>query len=135
MVGVDEGSVSYPEFYRTPNGDLLFCYRDGGSGRGDLVINRYQVDSGAWTRLHSNLISGEGKRNAYWQAFLDHHGTMHVSWVWRESPDVASNHDMAYARSRDGGQTWEKSPAANATRCRSPQRTPNMRGRSRRTAS
>ena len=109
MVGVDEGSVSYPEFYRMPGGDLLFCYRNGGSGRGDLVINRYQVDSGRWTRLHSKLISGEGKRNAYTQAFLDHHGTMHVSWVWRESPDVASNHDMAYARSRDGGRTWEKS--------------------------
>jgi hypothetical protein len=29
--------------------------------------------------------------------------------VWRESPDVASNHDMAYARSRDGGRTWERS--------------------------
>src|SRR5690606_2003494 len=33
---------------------------------------------------------------------------VHISWVWRESPDVASNHDMAYACSRDGGVTWEK---------------------------
>lgn len=109
MVGKDEASLTYPEFYRLPNGNLLFCYRDGGSGQGDLVLNRYDVGSGAWTRLHSKLISGEGRRNAYWQAFLDHKGTMHVSWVWRESPDVASNHDMGYARSRDGGLTWEKS--------------------------
>jgi hypothetical protein len=109
MVVRDEGSVSYPEFYRLPGGDLLFCYRNGASGRGDLVINRYEVASGAWTRLHSQLISGEGQRNAYWQAFVDHRGTMHLSWVWRESPDVASNHDMAYARSRDGGLTWERS--------------------------
>lgn len=109
MVGVDEAEVSYPEFYRLPNGNLLFFYRLGGSGRGDLIINRYDVATQRWTRLHTNLITGEGKRSAYWQAFLDHRGTLHVSWVWRESPDVASNHDMAYARSRDGGVTWERS--------------------------
>ena len=109
MVGRDEDTVSYPEFYRLPDGRLLFFYRLGGSGRGDLVINRYDPASATWTRLHTNLITGEGKRNAYWQAFLDHQGTLHVSWVWRESPDVASNHDLAYARSRDGGVTWETS--------------------------
>lgn len=109
MTGADENEVSYPEFHRLPNGNLLFFYRLGGSGRGDLIINRYDVSTQRWTRLHTNLISGEGKRNAYWQAFLDHRGTLHVSWVWRESPDVASNHDMAYARSRDGGVTWERS--------------------------
>lgn len=109
MVGADEESVSYPEFYRLPDGNLLFFYRLGGSGRGDLVINRYDTVTRRWTRLHTNLITGEGKRNAYWQAFLDHKGTLHLSWVWRESPDVASNHDLAYARSRDGGVTWEKS--------------------------
>lgn len=109
MIGADEDSVSYPEFYRLPDGNLLFFYRLGGSGRGDLVINRYDTATRRWTRLHTNLITGEGRRNAYWQAFLDHRGTLHLSWVWRESPDVASNHDLAYARSRDGGVTWEKS--------------------------
>jgi hypothetical protein len=29
--------------------------------------------------------------------------------VWRESPDVASNHDLCYAKSTDGGLTWLKS--------------------------
>jgi hypothetical protein len=62
-----------------------------------------------WARLQTKLLAGEGKRSAYWQAFLDHRGTLHLSWVWRESPDVASNHDMAYARSLDGGETWETS--------------------------
>jgi hypothetical protein len=115
MLGKDEASVTYPEFYRLPDGNLLFCYRNGASGQGDLVINRYDVASGAWTRLHDKLISGEGQRNAYWQAFVDHKGTMHVSWVWRESPDVASNHDMGYARSRDGGLTWEQSSGQRYT--------------------
>jgi len=109
MLGKDEESASYPEFFRCPDGGLLFFYRDGGSGHGNLVMNRYDVKSGAWTRLHSNLIGGEGQRSAYWQGFVDAAGTIHLSWVWRESPDVASNHDMAYARSRDGGLTWERS--------------------------
>jgi hypothetical protein len=115
MTGEQERSVSYPEFYRQPDGKLLFLYRDGGSGRGDLVMNRYDPASASWTRLHNALISGEGQRSAYTQAFLDHRGTLHLSWVWRESPDVASNHDMAYARSRDGGLTWEKSSGERYT--------------------
>ena len=112
MTGKGERSVSYPEFYRLADGDLLFLYRDGGSGRGNLVVNRYDVARGAWTRLHDNLISGEGRQSAYWQAFLDHAGTFHLSWVWRASPDVASNHDLGYARSRDGGRSWESSSGA-----------------------
>jgi hypothetical protein len=108
MVGRDERSLSYPEFLRMPDGGLLFLYRDGASGRGKLVANRYAPGRG-WRRVADNLISGEGQRSAYWQAGVDGLGTIHLSWVWRESPDVASNHDMAYARSRDGGRSWEDS--------------------------
>ncbi|WP_075792155.1 BNR repeat-containing protein [Massilia putida] len=109
MTGQDEDAVTYPEFHRMPDGSLLFLFRNGASGEGNLVVNRYDVGTGTWRRLFSNLISGEGERSAYWQAFVDRRGTIHLSWVWRESPDVSSNHDLAYARSRDGGRTWEKS--------------------------
>ncbi|WP_224998645.1 BNR repeat-containing protein [Cesiribacter sp. SM1] len=112
MTGRQEQVVSYPEFYRLQNGNLLFFYRDGGSGQGNMVINTYDTRSRQWTQLHSNLISGEGERNAYWQAYIDGQGTLHVSWVWRESPDVASNHDLSYARSTDGGKTWQNSGGA-----------------------
>jgi len=108
MTGQREDSVTYPEFHRLGDGNLIFLYRDGGSGRGNLVLNRYDVATKTWARLHDNLIDGEGRRNAYWQACIDDAGTLHVSWTWRESPDVASNHDLAYARSRDGGVTWER---------------------------
>lgn len=109
MTGVKENNVSYPEFYRLPNGNLLFFYRDGGSGNGNLVMNAYDKNEKTWKPLQTNLIDGEGRRNAYWQACVDAKGTLHLSWVWRESPDVASNHDLCYARSNDGGITWEKS--------------------------
>ena len=109
MTGKLEDKVSYPEFHKLPDGDLLFLYRDGGSGNGNLVINKYSCATKSWTQLNQNLIDGEGARNAYWQACVDAKGTIHVSWVWRESPDVASNHDMGYACSKDGGVTWQKS--------------------------
>lgn len=103
MTGLRETGVTYPEFYNMPNGDLLFLYRDGESGKGNLVLNRYELASATWTQVQQNLISGEGKRNAYWQACVDDKGVIHLSWVWRETPDVASNHDLCYARSLDGG--------------------------------
>lgn len=108
MTGQRENRVSYPEFYNLPDDGLLFIYRDGASGSGNLVVNRYDAQTSQWRQLHANLISGQGQRNAYWQAAVDQKGTVHLSWVWRESPDVASNHDMCYARSTDGGVTWTK---------------------------
>ncbi|HPN59643.1 MAG TPA: BNR repeat-containing protein [Chitinophagaceae bacterium] len=115
MTGQHESNVTYPEFYRMPDGGLLFFYRDGSSGNGNLIINTYQPAEKKWTVLQDNLISGEGKRNAYWQACVDNRGAIHISWVWRESPDVASNHDLCYAVSTDGGRTWEKSTGEKYT--------------------
>ena len=109
MTGVNEKRVTYPEFYRLANGNLLFFYRNGESGEGNLVLNHYDLATKTWTQLHSNLIDGEQTRNAYWQACTDSKGVIHISWVWRETGDVASNHDLCYARSKDGGKTWEKS--------------------------
>jgi hypothetical protein len=112
MTGQNEKSVSYPQFYQLADGNLMFLYRDGASGRGNLAVNHYNVKTKTWSQTHANVISGEDKRNAYWQACVDGMGAIHVSWVWRESPDVASNHDLCYARSDDGGKTWVKSDGA-----------------------
>jgi len=131
MISGQEQRVTYPEFYRLGNGDLLFLYRTGMSGNGDLAMNKYDLKSKKWIQLHNNLIDGEGQRNAYWQCCADAKGNIHLSWVWRESPDVAGNHDLCYAVSKDGGVTWEKSngekyqlPITKATAeyaCRIPQ--------------
>jgi len=45
MTGNRENKVTYPEFYKLPNGDVLFLYRDGASGNGDLIMNRYPVST------------------------------------------------------------------------------------------
>lgn len=113
MTGRDEQDVTYPEFYTLPNGDMLFAYRSGASGRGNLVLNRYDAKTRNWERVHDVLIDGEGARNAYWQLFADPEGTIHLSWVWRETWLVETNHDLCYARSKDGGKTWQRSDGSS----------------------
>lgn len=109
MIGDKEDKVSYPEFYNLPNGKLLFLYRDGVSGSGNLILNQYNIKLKRWSRVQSNLIDGENERNAYWQIAVDKTGAIHLSWTWRETPNVATNHDICYAKSTDGGKTWQKS--------------------------
>lgn len=109
MTGRDEKDVTYPEFYTMPDGDLLFAYRSGASGRGNLVLNRYDTKKGEWRRIQDVLIDGENERNAYWQLYVDRKGVIHLSWVWRETWLVETNHDLCYAVSKDGGTTWQRS--------------------------
>lgn len=106
MTDTLENSVTYPEFHRLSNGDMLFIYRDGSSGNGNMVINLYDTVNKKWNMIQSNLIDGEGERNAYWQMCIDNNDVVHVSWTWRESPNVETNHDICYAKSYDKGKTW-----------------------------
>lgn len=110
MTGEHEAQVTYPQFYALTGGDLLFVYRDGRSGKGDVMLNRWDVRRHAWRALAHPLISGEGARNAYLNSMaIDAHGGWHLSWCWRESPDVATNHDVLYAHSTDEGKRWTTS--------------------------
>ena len=110
MTGLpEERDVTYPEFHRLSTGDLLFVYRSGESGRGNLVMNRYNLSKGTWSQIHRVLLDGENQRNAYWQLCVDARDVIHLSWVWRESWRVETNHDLCYACSRDGGLSWQRS--------------------------
>ena len=60
MTGIDEGNVTYPEFYPLNGGDLLYVYRSGSSGRGNLVMNRYSVKEKKWHRVQDVLIEING---------------------------------------------------------------------------
>lgn len=109
MTGKNEEDVTYPEFYRLTDGNLLFAYRSGASGRGNLILNKYDLKKRAWHRIQDILIDGENQRNAYWQLYVDEKDGIHLSWVWRETWMVETNHDLCYAYSPDEGNTWYKS--------------------------
>lgn len=110
MTGEHEDRVCYPEFYNLDDGGLVFMYRDGASGNGDTLLNRYDPKTQKWSVVQHPLIAGQGQRNAYPnQIAIDHDGAWHLSWNWREHGGVQTNHDICYAKSLDEGQTWVKS--------------------------
>lgn len=113
MTGDRELRCTYPAFFKNAKGDLCFRYRDGGSGNGSEFFNIYDEKSKSWRRLFDTpLFEGEGLRSAYASGpTLGPDGRYHVIWMWRDTPDAASNHTLSYARSRDLVQ-WESSSGA-----------------------
>jgi hypothetical protein len=116
MTGLREGEATYPLFFKNAAGELLFRYRDGGSGRGSDIYNRYDSASRTWSNLHSSpLLDGQGKRSAYaLDPILGPDGRFHLVWMWRDNPDCSTNHTLSYARSRDL-LSWEDSAGTSLT--------------------
>ena len=110
MIGRDETRATYPHFFTGPGGALVFTYRDGKSGSGNQIYNVYDVSTQTWRRLlDTPLTDGQGRMNAYFHGpLVGPDGYYHMCWVWRDTPDCATNHDLSYARSRDLVH-WEKS--------------------------
>lgn len=108
MTGEREKRVTYPRFIQGPEGVLLFTYRDGGSGNGSTLWNRYDCATRTWSRqMDEPLFDGQGKMNAYPQGpKLGKDGFYHMTWVWRDTPACETCHDLSYIRSRDMKQ-WE----------------------------
>lgn len=108
MTGQEEQRCTYPRFLLTPDDTLLFMYRSGGSGNGRRFYNRYDSQTKTWARFFdSALFEGDGKRNAYpLGPSQGPQGLFHLVWVWRDTPDCATNHHLSHAQSRDL-QNWE----------------------------
>jgi hypothetical protein len=103
MTGKEGDRVTYPRFLKDHEGRLVFCYRTGGSGRGAMCYNKYDAESGTWSPLlEKPIMDGEGERSAYpLGPVKGPNGYFHVVWVWRDTPDCATNHHLSYARSGD----------------------------------
>lgn len=103
MTGELEDRMTYPRFFTDHKDRLIFTYRHGGSGNGINLYNRYDPDTRTWSRLlDTPLFDGENERSAYASGpSRGPDGFFHVHWVWRHTPDCATNHQLSYARSRD----------------------------------
>ncbi len=119
----NENTVTYPQWLRLPNGDLLYFFREGVSGSGDTYLNHYYLSSQTWSNVHVTasvqqpFLKGRGwtpDYNAYPNMpVLDTDGTFYLVWTWRYNGDspagevgYQTNHDFDYARSTNGGLTW-----------------------------
>ena len=111
MVSENE-RTDYPTFI-TVDGTIYFTFRDGGSGQGDQHFYRYEEISRLWARvLDVPLTDGQGERSAYiyggGMPLFGPDGRWHLLWVWRETPDHATNHSLSYARTVGDDLTlWE----------------------------
>jgi len=104
-----EQKVTYPTFIRDKDGDLVFTFRSGGSGDGVNYYYEYDHTTDEWEELIDGpLFDGEGERSAYTggQPRLGPDQMYHVTWVWRDTPDAATNSRLSYMRSPDL-KTWE----------------------------
>ena len=105
-----EQKMTYPEFFKGPNGKLHFKYRDGSSGNGRWFYSHWDSDAARWSHLHKTvLLDGEDIRGVYPLGPVSGpDGYAHMTFTWRETPIASSNHDLSYARSRDL-VNWETS--------------------------
>src|SRR5690606_26525102 len=101
------GNVTYPRFVAKPGGDLIFECRIGWSGDGDSFLWEYEGESGSWSYVGEYLNGTSVGENPYINGLhYDQEGRLHVSWVWRQTPDPLTNHDVYYGYSDDHGRTW-----------------------------
>ncbi|WP_404311776.1 BNR-4 repeat-containing protein [Agrococcus terreus] len=99
-----ESEVTYPSFATRADGLLAFSFRDGASGAGDVRLYGFDAATRTWSDLVAGpLLDGQEVRNAYVQISEEpnEHGWFEAAWVWRSSPDVATNSRLSYMRSRD----------------------------------
>lgn len=103
MIGADESSVTYPKFYHTADGDLIFGYREGKTGDGIWLFNRWTGTS--WARILPGPTFSERHEgnpvNAYPRVVKDARGTFHFALQWRKPGGLAENFRITYASTRD----------------------------------
>jgi len=119
------GSVTYPNFYDIPGSDdILYSFRIGSSGNGDMQLYRWDNASDSWNAVHAapdapwidNDYTGDSlpNVNAYLNyAAFDSEGNLHTTWTWRTGgdsttpfKDYQSNHNIMYAWSPNEGVDW-----------------------------
>lgn len=114
-----ETSVTYPVFIDVPNGDLqLMMRQDGGSGAANSYLYTYSASSHRWS-AKQQIISKTGNyqydgttgtsRSAYFDNPISYgqDGKLSICWIWRETTDANSSHDICFASSSDYGAHWE----------------------------
>ena len=100
--------LTHPQLHTLSDGDLLLLYRDANAPHGAVGLKRYNTAAQSWSTLQLNLIEGDADRRPDAILDVDYTGQLHLAWTWL-NPSDATAHDIAYARSTDGGVTWTRS--------------------------
>lgn len=96
--------VTYPNFVRISNGDLIFIYRWGASGKGDTYMNRWDTGTHAWVRVGKMIDeltpdANNTNYNAYPQKFVPGpNRDIHMIYCLRNTGSPTTNIGMYYIR-------------------------------------
>jgi hypothetical protein len=109
--GSTTNEVTYGQFYTIPNSaDLLFAYRNGGSGGGSGNGNEYFDLYNPRSRTFSQTYAIDGELtsvNAYLNSMAyTTTGNLLASWTWRATPNWQTNQNIMFAQSPTNGSTW-----------------------------
>jgi hypothetical protein len=104
-------SITYPAFCALPDGTLLFWRREGIAGHGAVLVDELDTRATEWRPLGTVLDGRPTGESPYLHhmAIDPRSGTIHLLFEWRRGAGVESNDGVGYARSRDGGRSWETS--------------------------
>ncbi len=115
--------VTYPIFATRESDDQLFLFwREGSSGKGDILMADYE-DDGTWStprKIIDGLVGtyvdptgtygDSSDRNPYLNDVATFGDQLHLSWCWREKVGNGGsplpNHDLMFAASGDAGVVW-----------------------------
>ena len=130
-----ENTVTYPQFLKLPDGDLLFLFREIASGNGETFITRYDTATHTWTPVHQSgglqapFIKGTWAPSYDYNAYLNmpqlggpDGDDLILTWCWRYLPvngpgapgspggfaGYQTNNMLCFGRSTDAGQTWQR---------------------------
>jgi hypothetical protein len=109
-------TVTYPAFAALPGGTLLFFRRERGAvpWAGKVVLDRLSAKTDSWQSFGAILDGAPSEESAYLHhvAIDPASGMIHILFEWRSGEGPSTNSDVGYARSADGGRTWETSEGA-----------------------
>ena len=131
----NENTVTYPQFLKLPDGDLLFVFREIASGNGETFITRWDTDTHTWIPVHMNggvqapFIKGTWAPAYDYNAYLNmpqlggpDGDDLIMTWCWRYLPvngtgapgspggfaGYQTNNMICFGRSTDAGKTWQR---------------------------
>lgn len=118
MIGdAPEATMTYPQFVKLPDGNLIFTFRDEGPvGLGAYYMNHYDAATMTWTR-RGKLLDGTTVTPAQ-SPYLNklavaNDGTLHLFFLWRgSSNDPRDSTQISHMKSSDSGVTWKTAAGA-----------------------
>lgn len=103
--------ITYPAFVGLPDGSLLFWRREGIAGDGAAVFDALRPEDRSW-RPPRTVIDGRATGESPYLHHIavdERSSAIHLMFEWRTDRGIETNNDVGYARSTDGGRTWERS--------------------------